>query len=249
VEGGGALRRHEVELRHSGEGGFGIKLDGTGALAACRGAAALAGLHVGARIVAVNGKPVGGKAAILAAVHGQRVARFSVVAASAPRVDDAAARQPPPVQTARLHRVAPWAATPKCGDVQVCRVLSALGVTRGVDLQPPPEDNQIALAEVGPEATAAPTPLPADVPYEDVADAATFRRQFSVISRQSGTDRTPPNISDLQIYMANSTWAPIIPREATTERPAQRHAVPGLPGTLPCFLPHSRRRVWPMLCL
>lgn len=191
----------EVELRHS-SGGFGIKLDDNGMLTNCRGPAAKAGLRVGTKIAAVNGQPVQGKQAILAAVnqhkdteHGGRV-RLSVVAAPAGVAPAAPAS---PVQTARLHRMASWAPTPPSGEVEVSRVLATLhGSAEGV-----------AAA------------------YADVAKADAYRAHFSVISHQRGCDRTPPNSFDLKIYMPKPSWAPLRQRP---EASVQRYEVPGLPG-------------------
>ena len=62
--------------------------------------------------------------------------------------------------------------------------------------------------------------------YADVQPADVFTANLKVLSHEKGTDRTPPNLHDLDIYYPTPAAFPFAPTPPETKR----HDVPFVPG-------------------
>jgi|EP01047_Picozoa_sp_COSAG01_P004992 hypothetical protein len=220
----------DLQLRWLGEQaadgtGFGIELDDDGLVTAAKGAAAAVGLRMGSLVVRVHGHPVRGKRAIMAQMR----------AAGARGVVKLSVRPPPPLATgastggSTLSVATPWAATPPCKEaddrVQVARVLATVHQGRSAPMASSAQA-EVELARMAAGAA----------PYTDLPGAEETRRRFRVIAKIEGAGRTPPNLHDLSIYMAEPGLLPLpaLPEGGGggggAPRAPRRHPVPAVQG-------------------
>jgi hypothetical protein len=197
-------------LRKDG-GGYGIKMSPEAVITRVSGVAAAAGLTVGCRVLKIDGKPVRRKEEVLAWVQRSPPNTPLELTASVPKTAVAAAPG-----TGILREMPPWAPTP-------LRFLEAS-----------PSESVVSVAKVlasvhgsspaGTEAAAA--AAAAAGAYEDVPPAAKVLESLRVLAHETGANRKPPNLYDLDIYYPTPG---AFPYDATPPQ-TRRHDVPFVPG-------------------
>ena len=193
-------------------GGYGIKMSPEAVITRVSGPAASAGLHVGCRILKVDGKPVRRKEEVLACVQRSPAGKPLELTATVP----ASAAVPAAVADGVLREMPPWAptslrfvegASPQESLVSVSKVLASVHKPAG--------SNTAADAEKADSGT-----------YADVPPAARFLENLRVLAHEKGENRTPPNLYDLDIYYPTPG---AFPYEELPPKP-RRDDVPFVPG-------------------